>query len=189
MRAAASRRERAMARPSVPLDTLGRALPPPCPSECIDMTPPDMWAAYWALSPDGTAGIPASAPFALPDAPEALRKAWALLVKQWRGSGEKETPKFWKGYWGKFISDKAEEGRRNGIPDVRLGERFWEEYAARHPDGHWEDPSAQTDVKSELPLGHMWEEGKHGYVLIRGQLCFRHPNGNTYPATGVDQFE
>ena len=166
--------------PVVPLDTLGRAMPPPCPSECIDMTPVEMWAAYWAASRNGTQGIPSAPPSGFPFS--SFGKKWAAFVKRWRLHNGGDMPKFWKGYWGKFYSDKAEEGRRNGIPDTSLPEQFWEEYTERFPDGHWEDPTPTVGANGR------WVEGKHGYFLVGGQLCYKHPDGNTYEANGVDRF-
>ena len=34
-----------------------------------------------------------------------------------------------------------------------------------------------------------FDESRHGYFRVDGELIYRHPNGRVYPATGVDQFD
>ena len=125
-----------------------------------------MWASYWSVSPNGTAEMPPSVPFS----------KW--MKKQG------DPPKFWKGHWGKFFSNKPEEGCRTGIPRITLPDEFWNDYARLYPSGHKEDPTP----KAVCAPGLRWEEGKHGYFSFKGAVYFRHPNGITYEATGVDSF-
>ena len=89
-------------------------------------------------------------------------------------------PKFWKSYWGKFYDDKGPEGCK--FPNITLPEEFWDEYFEKHPNGHDED-----ETESVQPQ-HCWDDSKHGYWMIKGQLCYKHPNGRVYLATGVDEF-
>ena len=156
------------------LDTLGHALPPPCPSECIDMLPSDMWAAYWARSRDGTAQLPASLPWRLSEAQSGQGGAYSAAARRWRQAHGGALPKIWKGHWGKFFVE--------GQPRVggdEMGDDFWSEYVRRHPDGQWEDP---TPTSGMCDAGKGWDarrgqagDDKCGYIMIRGVLYYRHP--------------
>ena len=123
-----------------------------------------MWASYWYVSRNGMAEIPPSVPF-----------------YKWKNKPG-DPPKLWKGHWGKFYSNKPEEGCKTGIPRIMMPDEFWEDYAKLYPSGHAEDPTPKAAAPST------WQESKHGYFLIRGKLFFKHPNGITYEATGVDSF-
>jgi hypothetical protein len=150
--------------------------PPPCPPECIDTLPVDMWEAYWACSDQGRLPLPASVPYKL----ACFDKRWADAVRKWKDR-HGGLPKVWKAYWGKFMTDSRPfDMEGNTLPD-----EFWLEYLRNHPDGHWEDET-QGPPQPWTPVQR--EEDKTGYYLIRGRLCFKHKNGITYEATGVDAF-
>ena len=151
---------------SVPTDTLGHALPPPVPSECIDTTPRDMWAAYWRL---GLKEMPGGVP-------KGRWRKRKLAENAPRDLDDDEPPKFWKGFWGRFMDDKYPP-QTPWLPDA-----FWNEYFRRHPSGHTEKPKGRPIKDAK------WDPSKHGYYLVRGALRFKHPNGHMYDATGVDVF-
>ena len=160
-------------------------MPPPCPSECIDMTPRQMWGAYWRASRDGRAEIPARLPVVLQNG----AKGWFPFVKRCRAAYGGELPKFWKGYWGRVYGDRAQQGGSGATPHASavqssISDGFWEEYMERFPEGHGEDQGAQGGGGA----ADGWDGSKHGYVLISGCLCYKHPNGLTYEANGVDCF-
>lgn len=170
----------------VPLDSLGHPMPPPCPSECIDVTPKEMWGAYWRASRDGEAGVPARMPAVLRNG----AKGWFPFARRCREACQGELPSFWKGYWGKFCTDRGGGWQNSGIPSVSLPDEFWEEYMERFPEGHGGGGAPQA-ASQPTGTGHGeggGDTGKHGYVLISGNLCYKHPNGLTYEASGVDSF-
>ena len=155
------------------------ALPPPCPPECVNMLPTDMWEAYWAYSQNGKISLPASVPRRL----SRFDKRWTDAVRRWKERHNDNVPKLWKGYWGKFMNDpKPLYTSMDTLPDA-----FWLEYLERHPDGHWEDETHPDSAPAPWTPGGNGED-KHGYWLIKGRLCFKHKNGITYEATGVDAF-
>jgi hypothetical protein len=163
---------------TIPLDTNGHPLPPPCPSECVSTLPSDMWGAYWFYSKEGTLPLPATVPYRL----SVFDKGWADAVRRWKGL-HGGVPKIWKAYWGKFMTDS----KPLDMEGATLPDEFWLEYLHKHPDGHWED-----ETNNDLPPVP-WTPGpraedRTGYYLIRGKLCYRHTNGVTYEATGVDSF-
>jgi hypothetical protein len=142
-----------------------------------------MWGAYWAHSRGGTLPLPASVPYQLSD-PEH-RKRWADAARRWRrDSGG--VPKVWKAYWGKFSEGPEGQSRPFDMRGQELPDEFWAEYLETHPDGHWqcgggEGPAAPWQSGPR-------EEDRVGYYLIKGRLCYKHKNGVTYDATGVDSF-
>ena len=63
----------------------------------------------------------------------------------------------------------------------------WAEYWRRSPDGTALPASARLVgnwCRDEPP----WQEGKHGYFMRKEGLFYKHPNGATYRASGVDEF-
>lgn len=60
----------------------------------------------------------------------------------------------------------------------------WRDYWRQSPDGtlvsHPKPPFG--------PRAEPSDEGRYGYFLVNGALRFKHPNGVTYAATGVDSF-
>ena len=183
-------------RSQFPADTNGRPLPPPCPPECVDTLPVDMWEAYWTHSEKGRLPLPASVPYRL----SRFDKRWADATRKWK-SDHGSVPKVWKAYWGKFMTDsKPFDMEGNALPD-----EFWIEYLRNHPDGHWEDDTPGDGTAPPWTAGRGFGDGirdsrlgddrlgdraedKTGYYLIKGRLCFKHKNGMTYSATGVDSF-
>ena len=163
---------------TIPKDTNGNPLPPPCPPECVNTLPVDMWGAYWAYSEKGRLPLPASVPYRL----SRFDKRWSDAVRKWKND-HGSLPKVWKAYWGKFMTDLKQPG--GGFEEVNvLPDEFWLEYLQNHPDGHWED---DTECIAPPWSGDRVED-RTGYYLIRGSLYYRHQNGMTYAATGVDSF-
>jgi hypothetical protein len=65
--------------------------------------------------------------------------------------------------------------------------------------GAWEQPAkrrwlsheewAEKKRAEQVDLDGGFDERRHGYYRINGELCYKHKNGQTYRATGVDQFD
>jgi hypothetical protein len=99
------------------------ANPIPVPSECIDFTPPELWAVIWKHYPQGTE-MPASVP----------RHVWVRMEL----SGP--TPVFWRCHWGKFgenaMSNKGAQPAKHYVKQPVLSDAFWDDYFKLFPVGH-----------------------------------------------------
>ena len=95
----------------------------PVPSECIDFTPPELWAVIWKHYPQGTE-MPARVP----------RHIWERMEL------DGPTPVFWRCHWGKFgeaaMSIKGAEPTKYYVEQPELSYAFWDDYAALFPKGH-----------------------------------------------------
>ena len=143
--------------------------PIPVPSLVIDETPQSIWGVYWRMYPDGTQEMPATVP----------RAVWMRHCRENEMDPETEPPRFWRGYWGQFAPH---------FGGARLSEDFWERYLAMNPKGHGELRVGDYNSTYERPARGAWDDSKHGYFMINGSLRYKHPNGVTYAATGVDTF-
>ena len=61
-------------------------------------------------------------------------------------------------------------------------------------NGYWKrsDGTEPTNTAAHVafwdkPSGR-WQERLHGYFLVKGALCYKHPDGMVYAARGVDEF-
>ncbi len=156
--------------------------PIPVPSECFDMTPPELWAVYWAEYPSGTE-LPATVP----------KWAWD---RQWRKRNQETAkhrlppppPGLWKCYWGK-LRDRALESRKRKreeqepLPPVfapRLSNAFWNRYFEIFPDGHRAPECAHQPQQPP-------QQEPERYKLVQGSLHV-FDRGMWRPSTGVDKW-
>lgn len=162
--------------------------PIPVPSECFDMTPPELWPVYWEEHPEGTE-LPATVP----------KPIWD---RHWKAKNEKlaETmqppppPALWKCYWGKLrgralTSRKRKTGEEEALPPVfppKLSTQFWRRYLEMFPEGH-KAPPAFDPRPPPMPSGPSPDE-QDRYKLIHGSLhvCDR---GRWRPSTGCDAWD
>ncbi len=156
--------------------------PIPVPSECFDMTPPEMWPVYWEENPNGTE-LPATVPK-------------AMWENHWRrkNSSLAETmnppppPALWRCYWGKLRGNALSSRKRkpdpeDSLPPVfppRQSKRFWNRYFELFPDGH-----AAPGYTPQPP--QPWQPDPEKYKLVRGSLHV-FDRGMWRPSTGVDRW-
>ena len=158
--------------------------PIPVPSECFDMTPPDLWSVYWEEYPEGTE-LPATVP----------KGTWE---KEWERRNETlaltakapPPPPLWKSYWGKLRGNALSSRKRKPDPEEalppvyppRLSRRFWQRYFELFPDGHgapgYEPQGPAQDYQEQPPT----------YKLVRGSLHV-FDRGVWRPSTGVDALD
>lgn len=122
--------------------------PRPVPSECVDVTPPEMWETLWELDAAGTMEMPA----------ETMMNGRRV--------------QFWKNHWFKLAQQTSPEKAATSRPTrpKRLPARFWRQYWSRFPQGHKEDPTERVYPE------RAWDDRRHGYWRVDGKLQYRSPD-------------
>lgn len=172
--------------------------PIPVPSECFDLTPSDLWPAYWSCYPQGTEMPPC--------VPKPIwEKNWRKRNPDRNQKGEQPPPPpvFLRGYWGRFnhkalTSRRPTKKQKTGSPTdeppervlpPRLSDEFWKKYFEIFPNGHNAPPQSSGPYTPYNPAN----EPPPRYAFINRQLCVNvssRPDCPVWrPSTGVDSWD